>query len=155
MNMGKDRFDIKEKESNSQRGWIIPILIVLVNACAILLRWNALQETLPAHFDLQGNASGSMSRGTLLFYPMAGAIVCGLAYAVARILSRRAKSKAMADGLRSGLIILAAGIALVILSSTMVTLTSGTMPVFMLAEPVILLAAIVAFVICLAKACKK
>ena len=136
-------------------GWIIPILIVFVNACAILLRWNALPETLPAHFDLQGNASGSMSRGTLLFYPLAGAVVCGLAYAVARFVSRRAKNKAMVDGLRSGLILLAAGIALVILSSTMVTLTSGTMPVFMLAEPVILLAAIVAFVVCLAKARKK
>ena len=138
-----------------KRGWLIPVLIVLVNAFVILLLWNALPETLPAHFDLQGNASGSMPRGTLPYYPLAGAVVCGLAYAAARIVSNRSKNKAMADGLRSGLIILAAGIALVILSSTMVTLTSGTMPVFMLAEPVILVAALVAFAICLAKARKK
>ena len=138
-----------------KRGWLIPVLIVLVNAFAILLLWKSLPEMLPAHFDLKGNASGSMPRGTLPYYPLAGAVVCGLAYAAARIVSKRSKNKAVAEGLQSGLVILAAGIALVILSSTMVTLTSGTKPVFMLAEPVILAAAIVAFVICLAKARKK
>ena len=73
---------------------------------------------------------------------------------MARIGNTRPKSKARAEGLRSGLIILSAGIALVILSSTMVTLTTGTMPVFMLAEPVILVAAIAAFVVCLVRARK-
>ena len=129
----------------SKRAWLFPILIVAVNALAILIRWNALPETLPAHFDLQGHAGGSMPRSTLLFYPLAGAIICGIAYAIAR----------KAGKLQSGLVILASGIGLVILSSTMVTLTSGTMPVFMLAEPVILLAAVVAFIICLVKARKK
>lgn len=138
----------------SKRGWIIPVLIVAVNALAVLIRWSSLPEILPAHFDLQGNAGGAMPRSTLLFYPLIGAVVCGIAYAVALIGGKRSKSKAKADGLRSGLIILTAGIALVILSSTMVTLTTGTMPVFMLAEPVILVAAIAAFVICIAKARK-
>lgn len=130
----------------SKRAWIIPILIVLVNAVAVLIRWSSLPETLPAHYDLQGNAGGSMPRSALLFYPLIGAAVCGIAYVVAR------KGK---PGLQSGLIILASGIGLVILSSTLVTLTSGTTPVFMLAEPVILLAAIVAFVVCLVKGRKK
>lgn len=129
----------------SKRAWLFPILIVAVNALAILIRWNALPETLPAHFDLQGHAGGSMPRSTLLLYPLAGAIICGIAHAIAR----------KAGKLQSGLVILASGIGLVILSSTMVTLTSGTMPVFMLAEPVILLAAVVAFIICLVKARKK
>ena len=44
---------------------------------------------------------------------------------------------------------------LVLLSSTMVTLTSGTMPIFMLAEPVILLAAVIGFVVCFVKSRKK
>lgn len=127
----------------SKRAWIIPILIAAVNALAVLIRWKFLPEMLPAHFDLQGNAGGSMPRSTLLFYPLIGAIVCGIAYLVAR--------KVAKPGLQSGLIILASGIGLVILSSTMVTLTSGTMPVFMLAEPVILVAAIVVFVICLVR----
>ena len=68
----------------SKRAWIIPLVIVAVNALAILIRWSSLPETLLAHFDLQGHAGGSM-------------------------------------------------------------------PVFMLAEPVILVAAIVVFVICLVK----
>lgn len=138
----------------NKRAWILPVLIVAANALAILIRWKSLPEMLPAHFDLQGNAAGTMPRNTLLFYPLLGAILCGIAYAVARIGNTRSKSKARADGLRSGLIILSAGIALVILSSTMVTLTTGTMPVFMLAEPVILVAALAAFVVCLVRARK-
>ena len=129
----------------SKRAWIIPALIVVVNVLAILIRWNSLPEILPAHFDLQGNPGGSMPRSTLLFYLLIGAAVCGIAYAVS----------CFKQGLQSGLIILATGIALVILSSTMVTLTSGSTPVFMLAEPIILVAALVGFVICLVKARKK
>lgn len=135
----------------SKRAWIIPVLIVAANALVILFRWSSLSEVLPAHFDLQGNAGGSMARGTLLFYPLAGAVFCGIAYSVARIFGNRSANKAKAEGLRSGLIILSTGVALVILSSTMVTLTTGTMPVFMLAEPVILFIALVAFVYCLVR----
>ncbi|MBQ5882077.1 MAG: hypothetical protein IIW70_04550 [Bacteroidales bacterium] len=54
----------------------------------------------------------------------------------------------------TGLTILASGISLVLLSSAMVTLTSGTIPVFMLAEPFILLGAIIGFVITVIKARK-
>lgn len=54
----------------------------------------------------------------------------------------------------TGLTILASGISLVLLSSAMVTLTSGTMLVFMLAEPFILLGAIAGFVISVIKARK-
>ena len=131
----------------NKRAWIIPALIVVVNALAILIRWNSLPETLPAHFDLQGNASGSMPRTTLLFYPLAAAVLCGIAYAVACIVGKQ--------GLNCGLVILASGIGLVVLSSTLVTLTFGSTPVFMLAEPIILVAAIVAFIICLVRARKK
>lgn len=128
----------------NKRVWLIPLLIVVVNALAVLICWRSLPEVLPAHFDLQGHASGSMPRGMLPFYPLVGALVCGMAYIVAR--------KSGKPGLPCGLVILASGVGLVILSSTLVTLTYGTMPVFMLAEPVILLAAVVAFVVCLVKA---
>ena len=138
-----------------KRGWFFPTLITVVNALAILIRWNSLPGMLPAHFDLQGNAGGSMPRSMLIFYPIISAAVCGIACSVALFVNKRSKNKAKADVLQSGLIILSAGIGLVILSSTMVTLTTGTMPVFMLAEPVILLAALVAFVICLVNARKK
>ena len=124
-----------------KQAWSIPILIVAVNLLAITIRWNSLPDLLPAHFDLQGNASGEMSRSVLLIYPHISAIVCLAAYMIARI----------KQILRNGLIIMASGISLILLSSTMVTLTSGKTPIFMLAEPVILLSAIAGFVICVLK----
>ena len=124
-----------------KHAWLIPILIVAVNLLAITIAWNSLPDLLPAHFDLQGNASGEMSRSVLLIYPLISAIVCLAAYMIARI----------KQILRNGLIIMASGISLIVLSSTMVTLTSGKMPIFMLAEPVILLSAIAGFVICVLK----
>lgn len=124
-----------------KQAWLIPILIVGVNLLAITIRWNSLPDLLPAHFDLQGNASGEMSRSVLLIYPLISAIVCLAAYMIARI----------KQILRNGLIIMASGISLIVLSSTMVTLTSGKMPIFMLAEPVIFLSAIAGFVICVLK----
>lgn len=124
-----------------KQAWLIPILIVAVNLLAITIAWNSLPDLLPAHFDLQGNASGEMSRSVLLIYPLISAIVCLAAYMIARI----------KQILRNGLIIMASGISLIVLSSTMVTLTSGKMPIFMLAEPVILLSAIAGFVICVLK----
>ena len=59
-----------------------------LNALAIIVRWDSLPELLPAHYDLQGNAG-------------------------------------------------------------------GTMPLFMLAEPVILLAAVSGFIVFIVKSCKK
>ena len=121
----------------NKRGWFIPILIVAVNVLAVLVRWSSLAEVIPAHFDLQGNAGGSMPRNVLLLYPLIGAVICLAAYAVSRIWHK----------FRTGLIIMASGIALVLLSSTMVSLTFGKFPFFMLAEPVILLLAVIASII--------
>lgn len=126
-------------------GWLIPILIVAVNALCIIVQWNGLPELLPSHFDLQGNAGGTMSRSVLPIYPLASAVLCLIAYLISMKLHK----------LMTGLIILTSGISLVLLFSTMVTFTSGTMPVFMLAEPVILLVAVVAFVFCLIKSRKQ
>ena len=129
----------------NKNSWLIPILIVALNALAIIVRWGSLPELLPAHYDLQGNAGGTMPRSMLLLYILMGAAVCLFAYMVGRI----------KEELQTGLVILASGICLVLFSSTMVTLTSGTMPIFMLAEPVILSAAVSGFVVCIVKSCKK
>ena len=122
----------------------IPILIVVINALVIMLRWSSLPDPLPAHFDLRGNPSGTMPRSILLLYPLMGALICLMAYLIAK-----KKHK-----LQTGLVILTSGISLILLSSTMVTLTFGTWPIFMLAEPVILLLAIVGFVVCYVKSRK-
>ena len=128
----------------NKSGWLITILIVVINVTAIIAQWHVLPEILPAHFDLQGNASGSMTRTMLLLYPLASAVVCLIAYLI-----EWKKPK-----LQTGLIILSSGISLVFLSSALVTLTSGSMPFFMLAEPVILLVSVVAFIICVIKSRK-
>ena len=112
----------------NKRNWFIPILIVAFNALAIVVRWSVLPEFLPAHFDLQGNAGGTMPRSMLLLYILMGVVICLISYLIGRF-----KQK-----FQTGLVILASGICMVLFFSTMVTLTSGTMPIFMLAEPVIL-----------------
>ena len=129
----------------NKRGWLIPVLIVVFNALAIIVRWCSLPELLPAHYDLQGNADGTMPRSMLLWYLLIGAAVCLIAYAIGR----------MTKKLQKGLVILASGICLVLLLSTMVTLTSGTMPIFMLAEPIILLAAVIGFIVSVVKSRKR
>ena len=126
------------------KSWIIPVTIIAINALSIAAKWSSLPELLPAHYDLQGNASGTMPRSMLLLYLLIGAAVCLIAYVVARFQHK----------LQKGLVILASGICLILLSSTLVTLTSGTMPIFMLAEPVILLVAVVGFVVCFVKSRK-
>ena len=120
------------------------LLIIVATILAIGVKWSSLPELLPAHFDLQGNASGTMTRGILLLYPLIEVVMCLITYIIAR----------KKEKLQTGLIILASGISLVLLSSAMVTLTSGTMPLFMLAEPFILLGAIAGFVISMVKARK-
>ena len=118
--------------------WLAPILIVALNALAIIIRWSSLPELLPAHYDLQGNADGTMPRSMLFVYVLIGAVICLIAYIIG----------CMKQKLQKGLAILASGICLVLFLSTMVTLTSGTMPIFMLAEPVVLLLAVVGCVVC-------
>jgi hypothetical protein len=129
----------------NRRIWLIPLLIIVANALAIGVRWGSLSEILPAHYDLQGDAGGTMPRSMLLLYILIGAIVCLVAYALGRL-----KQK-----LQNGLVVLSSGICLVLLLSTIVTLTSGTMPIFMLAEPVVLLAAVIGSAICVVKSYKK
>jgi hypothetical protein len=138
-------YNLIRKFAVNKRSWFIPFLIVALNALAIIIMWGSLSEILPAHFDLEGNASGTMPRNMLLINVLIGAVVCLIAYAIGRI-----KQK-----LQKGIVILASGICLVLFSSTMVTLTSGTMPFFMLAEPVILLAAVIGFIVCVVRSRKR
>ena len=73
---------IDEIVDMNKRGWFIPILIVVLNALAIIVRWSSLSELLPAHYDLQGNAGGTMPRSMLLVYILMGVVVCLIAYVI-------------------------------------------------------------------------
>jgi len=128
-----------------KNGWIIPAIIIIVNVCAIWISWKSLPETLPAHFDPQGNASGSMARTTLLFYPVISLIVCLAVYGIHYFRPGNNRLRLL------GIHFLTSAVTLTILSSTMVTLTFGTQPFFMFAEPVIMVSGIAAFIICLLK----
>ena len=119
--------------------WFIPILIIAVTALAILMCWSSLPEVLPAHFDLKGNASGSMPRTQLLMFPLISVVALLICHVVARLRQK----------LQKGLVVLSSGICIVILLSVLVTLTRGTMPILMLAEPVVLLAAVVGLAVCI------
>ncbi len=68
----------------NKKSWFIPILIVALNALAIIVRWSSLPELLPAHYDLQGNAGGTMPRSMLLMYILMGAVICLIAYVIGR-----------------------------------------------------------------------
>ncbi len=108
-------------------------------------------HVLPAHFDPAGNASGSMHRNTLIYYPVISLMLCLATYGIYTLASNMFKLKADEKGLRiSGLHVFASSLTLTVLSSTMVTLTFGTQPIFMFAEPVLLLAGIITLIICLA-----
>lgn len=138
-----------------KNGWIIPAITIIINVCAIWISWSSLPETLPAHFDPQGNAGGSMARTTLVYYPVISLMACLVTYGIAAM-ARVLFLKADETGLRLlGLHCLTTAISLTILSSTMVTLTFGTKPIFMFAEPIIIIAGITAFIICLRKARKE
>ena len=136
-------------------GWMIPAIIIIVNACAICIRWSALPDVFPAHFDPAGNASGSMAKTTLIFYPVISMLLCMVTYGIYTLVNKKFKLKPDEKGLRlCGLHVFSSCLALTILSSTLVTLTFGKCPIFMFAEPVIMVAGIITLIVCLIKAKK-
>ncbi len=136
----------------TKNGWMIPTIIIIVNACAICIRWSALPDVLPAHFDPAGHASGSMDRNTLVFYPVISLLLCLVTYGIYTMANNMFKLKPDPKGLRiGGLHVFASCLALTVLSSTMVTLTMGAFPLFMFAEPVLILTGIITLVVCLVK----
>ena len=133
-------------------GWMVPVIIIIVNVCAIWIRWSALPDVLPAHFDPAGNASGSMAKTTLIYYPVISLMLCLVTYGIYTLANNMFKLRPDEKGLRMcGLHVFTSCLTLTVLSSTMVTLTFGTKPIFMFAEPVLLVAGIVTLIVCLTK----
>jgi uncharacterized membrane protein len=142
-----------DKMKWSKNGWMVPAIIIIVNVCAIWIRWSALADVLPAHFDPAGNASGSMAKTTLIFYPVISLMLCLVTYGIYTLANNMFKLRPDEKGLRMcGLHVMASCLTLTVLSSTLVTLTMGTCPLFMFAEPILILAGIVTLIVCLIKA---
>jgi hypothetical protein len=133
-------------------GWMVPVIIIIVNVGAIWIRWSALADVLPAHFDPAGNASGTMAKTTLIYYPVISLMLCLTTYGIYTLANNMFKLRPDERGLRlCGLHVFASCLTLTVLSSTLVTLTMGTNPLFMFAEPVLILAGTVTLIICLIK----
>ena len=133
-------------------GWMVPAIIIIVNVCAIWIRWSAIPDVLPAHFDPAGNASGSMAKTTLIYYPVISLMLCLVTYGIYTLANNMFKLRPDEKGLRMcGLHVMASCLTLTVLSSTLVTLTMGTCPIFMFAEPVLLVGGIVTLIVCLTK----
>ena len=131
------------KEKSNKLWWLVPAITVAAIAVAVGIIWGSFPETIPAHFDLEGNAGGAIPKSTMLLYPLVALIICLIAFGISRRTSRKI--------LKGGLLIFTSGIELIILSSVMVTLTHGATPVFMLAEPVILAVTLIACIIYIIK----
>ena len=85
-----------------------------------------------------------MPRGMLILY-----LLCSIAFGLISFVATLVKPR-----LQKTMAILATGVTFIVLLSTLVTLTSGTMPVLMIAEPVVLLITVVFAVISLIKSRK-
>ena len=134
-------------------GWMVPVIIIIVNVFVIWIRWSALADVLPAHFDPAGNASGTMAKTTLIYYPVISLMLCLTTYGIYTLANNMFKLRPDERGLRlCGLHVFASCLTLTVLSSTLVTLTMGTNPLFMFAEPILLLAGIITLIVCLVKA---
>ena len=66
----------------NKKSWLIPVFIVILNTISIMLRWRHLPEQLPAHYDIRGNAGGTMPRSVLLLYILVGVVVCLITYTI-------------------------------------------------------------------------
>ena len=65
--------------------WLIPFFIVVINAIVIIIRWTSLPELLPAHYDLQGNAGGTMpiymiAEPVILLATVIGFVFCAVKF---------------------------------------------------------------------------
>lgn len=129
-------------EKHCRIGWV-PALVVLVNLILILAVWHSLPETMPAHYDTDGNAAGSFPRYALWFYPLAGIILWLGTYGVAAVIQRlfHAKSSPV------GLLAFSSALTLAVLCSTCVAITAGRYPIFMYMEPVFVVAGLVVLVV--------
>lgn len=113
------------------------IAVSVLTVILVWARWNGLPSEMPAHFDPQGNAAGTMPRAALLLYDGVSVLIC-----VVSALVRFKKPLR-----RKALSLITLFLALAILCSACVSLTAGRQPLFMFAEPLFVLGIIVTLVV--------
>ena len=130
------------------RLWIITSGVILVNFALVLCFRRSLPEILPFHISLDGSYASTMPYTRLFTYPATSFVLATGIYLLASIAFRLFPALNDSKGIRMTTVdILVLGLALIILSSTCVSLTMGKVHFFMFAEPVILLLMIAAAII--------
>ncbi|MCQ2283747.1 MAG: hypothetical protein MJZ57_02465 [Bacteroidales bacterium] len=124
--------------------FLLALVVAGLTLLCIGVKIHHLPNPVPQHFNLQGISHGSMPLARIWTYPMLSAGLILLLYILAHCLRRARRAQCWQHC--CGLAAVAA--ALIILSSTCVTLTLGQSPIFMLAEPLILLLALVGIIFC-------
>lgn len=128
--------------------WMLTSAVILLNFALVIMNYRALPDQLPLHYDLDGNYTSSMAKTTLFYYPVVSLVLCTLIYLVSAFLMKTFKRLQNGAAVRCTYIdIVTVCIALIILSSTCVTLTSGRNHFFMFAEPALFLVAVAAVVV--------
>ncbi len=130
------------------RLWILTAGIILVNFALVLFLRHSLPEVLPFHIKLDGTYATTMPYTRLFFYPATSLVASVIIYLLAAIAMKAFPKLDDAMGIRCTIVDIAACcIALIVLSSTCVSLTMGHCHFFMFAEPVIFLILVAAIAV--------
>ena len=127
------------------RLWILSSLIILLDFALVLFCKRVLRSEIPLHISLDGSYADTMPYARLFLYPLVSLVLSAGIYIVSALLFKRFPKLDDAKGIRCTIIDIAVCcLALIILCSTCVALTMGKVHFFMFAEPIILLAMLVA-----------
>ena len=130
------------------RLWAVTAVIILLNFALVLFLRKSMPATLPFHIGLDGSYATTMPYTRLFCYPAVSLVLATGIYLIAAVLFKRFKKLDDVRGIRCTYIdIIVLGLALIILSSTCVSLTMGKVHFFMFAEPVIFLLIVAAVII--------
>ena len=118
--------------------------VIVFNFVLSFWGYATLPENLPLHYDLEGNYATTMPSWRLLLYPV-GSVIFYLLCMCAVSLFTRVWPALDDEGnvRRRYMLALCLAMSLVVVCSTCVTLTGGSVHFFMFAEPALLLAAII------------
>lgn len=116
---------------------ISAIIVMALNIVLVMANWDILPVNMPAHFNPQGHASGTMPRSMLWAYVGISALICIVSGCISFKDPRR----------RKALSLITLFLTLIILCSTCVSLTGGRHPIFMFAEPVFLLVIVITLIV--------
>lgn len=143
-----------DKESNNIL-WLLTAAIIILNYALVLFCRRSLPEILPLHIGLDGSYADTMAYTRLFLYPATSLVLAVILFLGGSCIFKRFPKLDDPQGIRFNLVQAAACcFALIILSSTCVSLTMGQKHFFMFAEPIIFVVLIAGIIIGECRICK-